>query len=53
MLLWNPQIKKQSINQSKTGIIAEASINGIKNIKSAVWVYLCLAWKMGQSKDII
>ena len=37
---------------SKTGIIAEASINGIQNIKSAVWVHLCLAWKMGQSKDI-
>ena len=37
---------------SKTGIIAETSINGIYNIKSAVWVRLCLAWKMGQSKDI-
>ena len=37
---------------SKTGIIAEASISGIYNIKSAVWVHICLAWKMGQSKDI-
>ena len=38
---------------SKMGIIAEWSINGIKNIKSAVRVHLCLAWKMGQSKDIM
>ena len=38
---------------SKIGIIAEWSINGITNIKSAARVHLCLAWKMGQSKDIM
>ena len=37
---------------SKNGIVVEASINWIQNIKSAVWVHLCLAWQMGKSKDI-
>ena len=42
----------QTVVCSKTSMIAEASINEIWNIKSAVWVHLCLARKMGQSKDI-
>ena len=51
-----PYLKQNGAGQtvvcSKTGIIAEASINGTSNIKSAVWVHFCLAWKMAQSRYI-
>ena len=42
----------QTVVCSKTGIIAEASINGTFNIKSAVCGPFCLVWKMRQSKYI-
>ena len=57
MYLWSlshtlPYLTQSGAGQricSKTGN-AEGCINGIKNIKSALWVHLCLAWKMGAIK---